>query len=728
MMKNLTIILKLILIAIFQPFRVLKKFSFEKIYVLAKALKYESGQQIITNFRQFLTGNQAKDIKRPKFNKDQFILQKLKILENFLSSKSKIIFPFSKPELSIVIILYNKAELTLACIQSILNSHYKNYEVIIVDNNSTDQTNELLNRITGAKIILNNENLHFLKASNQALPWARGEYLLFLNNDTEIEADTLDMALNTIKTIPETGAVGGKIILPGGELQEAGSIIWSNGSCLGYGRLDDPAKPQYNFSRITDYCSGAFLLTKTELFKSHGGFDTLFTPAYYEETDYCLWLQEKGLNVIYNHRAIIHHFEFGSGISEKAIMLQQNHQQIFFQKHKNQLEKHANPDFTKILTARYAASQYHKRKVLYIDDRVPHRDFGSGFPRSNHIVNQIYELGFEVTVYPLNFPNEDSWEVSYRDIHPFIEIMLGYGLDQFPQFIEERSKYYDVVWVSRPHNMQALLNYIKPLSQTTKIIYDAEAIFAERDIIRMKLSGLQIDKSAEKKMIEDEIALSSIADIVSTVSEKDAFTFKNLTGKKTVTLGHVMDVKSSGKSFDERNGLLFIGNLDDDASPNVDSVLWFVNEIFPLIQRQLPQIRIDIVGSAKSTRINSLNSAGVTIHGRVDDLNPFYHSRRVFIAPTRFAAGIPYKIHEAAANGIPVATTQLLCRQLGWQHNAQIIASSGDPMEFANNVVDLYKNKELWIKIKKNALMFIENEMSMNAYKEKISEMLTLRS
>ena len=135
---------------------------------------------------------------------------------------------------------------------------------------------------------------------NQAAREAHGKYLLVLNNDAQLQPGALRSALTTIGSSPDIGAVGGRIILLDGTLQEAGSIIWRDGSCLGYGRGDDPFAPTYMFRRDVDYCSGAFLLTPRALWNQMGGFDEKYKPAYYEETDYCMRLWERGLRVVFD--------------------------------------------------------------------------------------------------------------------------------------------------------------------------------------------------------------------------------------------------------------------------------------------------------------------------------------------------------------------------------------------------------------------------------------------
>src|SRR5205085_1986757 len=143
------------------------------------------------------------------------------------------------PEISIILVLFNRAELTLACLRSIRETFDVRSELIIVDNASSDETSPLLDHIRGAKIIRNAENRNFLLAVNQGAREARGKYILLLNNDAQLLPGSLTAALRTVQSDDTIGGVGGRLVLFDGSLQEAGSIIWRDGSCLGYGRGDN---------------------------------------------------------------------------------------------------------------------------------------------------------------------------------------------------------------------------------------------------------------------------------------------------------------------------------------------------------------------------------------------------------------------------------------------------------------------------------------------------------
>ena len=208
-----------------------------------------------------------------------------------------------------------------------------NAEALVVDNGSSDRVPQLLERVDGATVLRPGKNLGFLLAVNQAAKQARGRYLVLLNNDAMLEPHTLRDAVARLDADPSAGAAGGPILLWDGQLQEAGSIVWRDGSCQGYGRGDDPARPEYQFVRDVDYCSGAFLVLRRSLFESMGGLDPALVPAYYEESDFCVRLWESGQRIVYDPQLRIRHFEFASEVSAgSAIELQRRHQALFVQR------------------------------------------------------------------------------------------------------------------------------------------------------------------------------------------------------------------------------------------------------------------------------------------------------------------------------------------------------------------------------------------------------------
>lgn len=652
-------------------------------------------------------------------------------LESFLLSGAKLVFPTQeKPLVSIILVLYNRAELTFECLRSLVDvsaNPEHPCEIILVDNASGDDTGMLLERLQGVRVIRNTENLHFLLAVNQAAHVARGDYLLLLNNDAQLLPGALAAALRTIGSANNIGAVGGKIVLLDGSLQEAGSIIWNDGSCLGYGRGDAPFAPPYMFQRDVDYCSGAFLLTRREQFVDMGGFDEDYKPAYYEETDYCLRLWEQGYRIVYDPQVTIVHFEFASSrSSDRAIALQSAHQKIFVEKHAQRLRSHLAPAPEKILLARTAKRQAHR--ILFIDDRVPHAFLGSGFPRARDILQSLVDLDCLVTFYPLTHPHE-SWHTVYQDLPRTIEVMVEWGTAGLEAFWQQRAGFYHTIVVSRPHNMQRfapLLNRYRQRFEHTRIIYDAEALYALREVKQRSVMGKKVSAAEVKMLIEAELKLAQNADTIIAVSEQERQHFLQAGFDSVTTLGHTVALTPTAATFEERTGILFVGAIHDEKSPNADSLFWFVQEVLPRIQDQLGEdIRFAIAGFNKSQKLLSLQSDSVQILGKVEQLWELYNSSRIFVAPTRFAAGIPFKVHHAAAHGLPIVTTSLIAHQLGWQDRTEVLVGD-DPKTFAQQCVQLYSHQPLWQQLREQALKRIETECSRSAFLRQLREVLQL--
>ena len=115
----------------------------------------------------------------------------------------------------------------------------------------------------------------------------------------------------------------------------------------------------------------------------------------------------------------------------------------------------------------------------------------------------------------------------------------------------------------------------------------------------------------------------------------------------------------------------------------------------------------------------------ITLRGAVEDIAPLYDAHRIFVAPTRYAAGAPYKVHEAASYGLPVVASELLCRQLGWQDGRDLLAvDTADPAEFARRIVALYRDAALWQTLRDNALERVRAENGRAQYEAAVRQVL----
>jgi GT2 family glycosyltransferase/LmbE family N-acetylglucosaminyl deacetylase len=212
------------------------------------------------------------------------------------------------PVVTIVIPVFNQVEFTLCCLASISkNLPAVPFEIIVIDDCSTDTTQQLIGSISNINYLRNSENIGFLRSCNRAASKAKGKYLLFLNNDTQVCPKWLDKLVKTFDTVPDVGAVGSKLIYPSGHLQEAGAALRRDGTVELIGLNDHPDKLHYNLAREVDHCSAASLLVLKDLFDQLGGFNEAYAPAYFEDADLSLRIRRDGKKVIYQPESVVIH-------------------------------------------------------------------------------------------------------------------------------------------------------------------------------------------------------------------------------------------------------------------------------------------------------------------------------------------------------------------------------------------------------------------------------------
>ncbi|WP_243443804.1 glycosyltransferase [Asaia prunellae] len=603
-----------------------------------------------------------------------------------------------------------------------------NIQLILVDSASSDDTAHIEKVVQGALVLRHRYNIGYLDGCNEALAHVRAPAVLYLNNDLRLYPHAIRNALKRLHQSEDCAAVGAKLVRTNMRLQEAGSIIWRDGSTYGYRRDDHPDIAEANFVRDVDYCSAAFLLVRTETARLMGGYDTIFRPAYFEDTDFCLRIARSGKRIVYDPSVMVEHLEYGSsGTAGSQAQMIINHR-IFGRQHQDYLRKQMPAHLHNAVLARSHRST--RRKILFIEDRIPLRSLGSGYVRSNDLVWAMSALGFQVTVFPV-LPRAASQTDLATDFPDDVELMIQSDMETLGTFIEERAGYYDAIWVGRTHNLVRLLPLFSEQSRHLpfgSIILDTEVIAAPRTIEKARFHPPKKTLPSLDQLVTNELETANYCQQIVVVSAHDAGLVRKAGYENVSILGHSLPLRPTPASFSDRRDFLFVGALHEVDAPNFDSLLWLINEVLPELDEYLPEdVKLTVAGFVHpSVDVTILRSTKrVNWLGPVDDLAALYATHRLFVAPTRYAGGLPYKVHEATSYGLPVVATRLLAKQMDWMDGYHLVsASCEDPIAFALAMAETYENEEKWEMIRAGGLQAIERDCDPAQFRMTLNEII----
>jgi O-antigen biosynthesis protein len=619
-------------------------------------------------------------------------------------------------DISVIIPVFNQLQFTQSSLASIQdNQADQSLEVIVVDDSSTDGTEETLPRIPGLVYLRNEENVGFVASCNRGAAKARGNYLVFLNNDTVVTAGWLSALRETFQFEPHAGLVGPKLIYPDGRLQEAGGIIWRDGSGWNRGKFDDPRNPEYNFLREVDYCSAACLMLPKSLFQRIGGFDSRYVPAYYEDTDLAFKVRAAGFKVLYQPLSEVFHFEGATGgtdISTGTKKHQEINRKTFAAKWEKVLAtKPANGD----VAALEQLPQGYKR-ILVIDNSLPTPDRDSGSLRMFRILTILSHLGHRVSFIPDNLTNIPPYGDDLRKRG--IEVVLRPHIKDVTNYIESHGRKYDVIILSRCGTAKRHIAAVRLHAPQSHVIFDTVDLHFLRTAREAELTQKAEAKMLAEQTQEQEYSLIEEADETWVVSEAEReLLLHDFPGKQIEVVSNIVNIQAPKTSFAERADFLFIGSFLHP--PNVDAVLYFVNDIYPLVAQTLPAVKFYIIGHQAPPEIVALGSENIIVVGAVPEVLSFFESVKLSVAPLRYGAGVKGKINQSMGLGVPVVATSIAVEGMLLEHGEDVLI--GDtPSDFADAVVELYRNEQLWSRLSRNSLKKTEAFYSASAARQRL--------
>ena len=621
--------------------------------------------------------------------------------------------PSTAPVVSIIIPVHNQWAHTHACLQSIVR-HEPDlaYEVILADDVSTDDTRYASRWVHNLIINRNAENLGFLRNCNAAALKARGEYILLLNNDTEIQPHAITELLNVFRRHPDAGLVGSKLIYPDGRLQEAGGILWADGSAWNYGRGQNPLLPEFNYLRETDYCSGASIMVPRGLFAQLGGFDERYSPAYNEDSDLAFAIRDVGKKVYYQPASVVVHHEgvsHGTDVSQGVKARQVVNQQRFREKWHDVLERDHFPNAENVFRARDRSGS--RKTILVIDHYVPQPDRDAGSRTMWCFLRLFVSMGMNVKFWPQNLYYDKNYTPALEQ--QGIEVYYGpQFLERFEAWAKEYGPQLDYVLLSRPHIAVEFVAALRRHSKA-KLLYYGHDLHHARMLHEFQVKG---DPALQKQAIAMRTLEESLWRQVSTVyypsPEETTVVAQACPGTtaRTVPPYFFDEHREPTPGPNGRKGILFVAGFGHP--PNVDAAEWLVREIMPLVHREIADAHLWLVGSNPTPAVQQLASDTVTVTGYVSDerLNEFYRNARVAVVPLRFGAGVKSKVVEAMHHGLPLVTTPTGAQ--GVVGLDLILPVSDSPERLAQEIVAMIRDDHRWREVAKAGQRYVATHFS----------------
>ncbi len=630
-------------------------------------------------------------------------------------SRSSLVGPNDPgPDVSIIIPVYGQLAYTLNCLDSLIGHQTRyRFEILIGDDGSPDDSGLHLPNLLDVTHVRHSQNKGFIRNCNSVAERARGHYVVMLNNDVRVVAGWLDELIGSFALFPKAGLVGSKLFYPDGSLQEAGGIIWQDGSAWNYGRDDDPNRPQYAYARQVDYISGASIAVPTDLWQSLGGFDEAYVPAYCEDSDLAFRIRDAGHEVWLQPLSRVIHYEgktSGTDLGSGAKAYQVINQERLKDRWAAVLADH-RPNG---LAPEFERERKVSKRVLVIDATAPTPDQDAGSVTTVKVMEVFQALDYKVTYIPL-----DNWLYQPRYIDPLlrrgIECVYAPFHHKLDAYLKENGHLFDVVHVFRFNVMQDAISAIKKHCPQAQIVFNNMDLHYLRVERQAGVENSDLLRATAKSLKTTELAVMEKADVVCVPStvEKALLEAESKLTKPVAVMPFMIDLPERASGFGPpRRDILFLGGYGH--SPNIDAAVWMAQEIWPLIRHRMVGSRLVLAGANPTPEVLGLAASDILVPGRVDDLGPLFASASVFVAPLRYGAGVKGKIYSAFGAGVPVVSTAIGVEGMNLTEGVHALIAD-EPAAFADAVLGLASDQQRWSDITEAGWAFVRDHHGIAA-------------
>ncbi|MEM5518909.1 glycosyltransferase [Henriciella sp. AS95] len=615
----------------------------------------------------------------------------------------------SNPEVSVIIPAHNKVEVTYFALCSLLAAYNETtFEVIVVDDGSTDETVELETIVSGIKVIHNSEPLRFIRACNKGAEAARGKYIVLLNNDVEVTHTWLDELRAAFDRFPNAGLVGSKLLYPNGDLQDAGGIIWGSGNPWNFGNRANANEPRYSYARQADYLSGAAMMVPKKIWDKVDGLSNYLEPMYFEDTDFAFKVREAGYQTWFVPSSIVYHYEgmtSGTDTSSGFKRFQEVNRPKFKRRWAREFanfgQEGVRPDLEK--------DRGIVGRVLFVDYSTPLPDKDAGSYAAIQEIKLVQSLGYKVSFLPMNMAVLGNYTTELQKMG--VEVIYAPFFMSPSEYLQQHAADFDAFYLTRYYVAREVIPHIRRHAPTARILFNNADLHFLRELRTARAENDSVRREAAKQIRDEEMSIIDQVDVVLSYNEVEHSVIEAYAESdvKVLKCPWTVEIAEDIPPVEGRKGLSFLGSFRHH--PNAEGIEWFARTIMPRLSSSQPETTLSIYGSSMSSQIKALACENIEPVGFVEHVRDAFDPHRIFVAPLLSGAGLKGKVMSAMSHGIPCVLSPVAAEGIGLRNGYDCLIAESEE-DWCTAIEKLNSDDALWNTISQNSLRYLEETYS----------------
>lgn len=364
----------------------------------------------------------------------------------------------------------------------------------------------------------------------------------------------------------------------------------------------------------------------------------------------------------------------------------------------------------------------HSRRLLYLDWAIPKPDQDAASVTSTLLMQILDSLGYKITFVPCSLKYEEGY---YEDlVAANVEVVVYPAIQSVKEWLTVNAKSFDVCIMARGPVVWPHLTTLKECAPNLRLIFNTVDLHFLREMRSAELVNDEQARQAALTIRDQEFGLIDKCDLTILLSYEEAYTVREVRPEAPLAVLPVVfkHIPGATKPYSQRRDILFIGSFLHQ--PNVDAVIFFVEAVFPIIKRRIPNIRFKVVGTNPPESIRRLvDVPGIEILGFVKDLDPIFADIRLSVAPLRYGAGIKGKIGTSLCYGVPCVATPVAVEGMGLVAGKSVLVGK-TPEELADAVCDAYLHADRWNSLSAEGYRFAQDNYSVEVIGERVKNLL----